>query len=220
MTNEKESKGLIIVHPKRREKHATLMYNLISASGKIPVVLWDEDVWTNNKTTIDSTQLIVFFGSAGRKYNEGINWEFDKFSIKYGKLGKRAIIDVEWLNPIEIVNFVKYYNSRIDELNASVKKLWGNLQVAAIGAGGVAIAAGAAKVAGVGAVKAAGIGAIATKVAGGLLLGKILVPAAVAALPIYAALKIKDISDAMYTLSIYEFVLGGGLDSLLGINNG
>ena len=90
-----QKKQLIIVYRKQEAKFAYLAGNLISEYfDAYKVLLWDENEWNSNKSTVTTTHKIVFVGDndLSRDHSTGIVWRYDEFNMKYGWLGNQCVI--------------------------------------------------------------------------------------------------------------------------------
>lgn len=104
-----ETRKLIIVSDKAREKYANYLKQLISVKddtegeivgikdNSVDVAVWTEKEYLHNKPTISSSQNIIFIGNEKLAKNEctNINIKFDKFGMKYGWLGNIGKLFVE-----------------------------------------------------------------------------------------------------------------------------
>ena len=138
-----DSNKVIIVYSKNQEGYSNLMSQLIAENFKdkaYEVVEWDEAHWKNNKAQMLTSQKVIFIGKAGAHVHLGINWRFDMFSMKYGWLGSRCLLNVDLLKEKDIKDFKEYTQQHVGEAEASLKDVG-----KAAGAGARAIAVGAAK---------------------------------------------------------------------------
>ena len=137
MYEDMNRKDVIIVYHKNREGVCHLMAQLISGIHKeYSVGEWEEKHWDNNKATLPASQKVIFIGEAGKTHALGIKWRFNKFSMSYGWLSNRAVLDVKLLKIGDIKSFIKYAQQHAEEVDALLKKM------AAAGAAGLAMFAG------------------------------------------------------------------------------
>ena len=60
-------------------------------------VVWNEKNYTDSKTTMDSSQPVIFLGKTevSKAIEPIMDWKYSKLNMKYGWQGKKAIISVE-----------------------------------------------------------------------------------------------------------------------------
>jgi len=195
MNEHIEENIVVIVYPEKLEGMSSLLATLISEryNEKYEVVEWDEKHWRDNKATTSNSQKVVLLGKAGENIKYGMKWHFNKFSMKYGWSGGRAILDVGLLNPLDIKEFHEYAQQHAEEAKASLKNMAG-----AAGAGvGIAGAAG-------------GIAKLA-----GLLAGIKLLPVALVGAPVAAAIYLNRFKKVQFPLLVKEFALEGGFNKFM-----
>jgi hypothetical protein len=182
-----EMKKLTIVYQKNHEELANMLSQLIiGAYDNITVKELDVSTFKAVKPTYELTDKIVFLGSkAAVGYKAGIKWHYDKFSMKYGWLGNRAVLEVGVLNPLKLKAFIQYAKEQSDEAEKTASRLAGD-----------AAKAGAAGAASIAALK---LGAM---LAGIKLFAPVILAASLVALPIY----LKQLPKYQYPLLIKEFV--------------
>lgn len=126
-----QTKKLIIVCDEKTKDYANYFRQLVStnddddeivgvADGSVDAVVWLEKDYVANSATISSTEHILFIGNnktviSERKY---MNVFFDKYSMKYGWLGKRAFMTVE-----KPISSEKTYSSFIAFCNDKHQKI-------------------------------------------------------------------------------------------------
>ena len=104
-----KTKKLIIVCDEKTKDYANYLRQLIStnddtedeivgvADGSVDAAVWLEKDYIANSATISSNEHILFIGNSKTAKSESkfMNILFDKYSMKYGWLGKRAFLTVE-----------------------------------------------------------------------------------------------------------------------------
>ena len=100
---------LIIVCDDRTEKYANYLRQLIStnddsegevvgiADGSVEVAVWTDKEYINNKSQISSSEHILFMGNSKvcKKESSSMIIKYDNYGMKYGWLGKRAMLTVD-----------------------------------------------------------------------------------------------------------------------------
>lgn len=141
-----ESKNIIIVTSSNNEikKNGHYLFSVIGELGIGKVVIWDEKHYTSNEPTLTNNNIIIFIGETktSKLMIDSITWKYDELNMKYGWMGKRAVIYVgkkelsyeehtklkeifgEQQKKIEDGSFfaqMKYLNYRITKVNKIVK---------------------------------------------------------------------------------------------------
>lgn len=107
MLGEKTTK-LIIVCDEKTSEYANYLRQLVSMKddtadeivgvkdGTVEVAVWLEKDYVANMATISSKEHILFIGEnkVSKKETPSMSVKFDKFGMKYGWLGKRAMMTV------------------------------------------------------------------------------------------------------------------------------
>lgn len=102
-------KKLIIVCDEKTEQYANYLRQLIStnddkdgevvgvADGTVEAAVWLERDYMANKATVSSNEHILFVGDNNTSKSESSSMivKYDKFGMKYGWLGKRAMMKVD-----------------------------------------------------------------------------------------------------------------------------
>ena len=115
---EKQVKKLIIVTDEKNKPYANYLMALISAKddkegevvgiadGSVEAVVWSEKNFADNEPTLSSSAHILFLGDTklSKAQRGGLSVKFDDFGLKYGWLGKRAVMYVDRV----ITNVVEY----------------------------------------------------------------------------------------------------------------
>lgn len=105
----KATKKLIIVCDEKTEKYANYLRQLIStnddkdgevvgiADGTVDAAVWLEKEYLANKATISSNEHILFIGDnkVSKSESSSMIIKYDKYGMKYGWLGKRAMMKVD-----------------------------------------------------------------------------------------------------------------------------
>lgn len=120
----KTTQKLIIVCDEKTESYANYLRQLISTNddkdgqvigvedGAVNVVVWLEKDYLANKAQISSNEHILFVGDSKTSKSEASSMiiKFDKYGMKYGWLGKRAVmvVDNEMLEENEYNQFFDF----------------------------------------------------------------------------------------------------------------
>ena len=120
----KATKKLIIVCDDKTEAYANYLRQLIStnddkdgttigiADGSVDAAVWLEKDYIANKAQISSNEHILFIGDGKVSRNEASSMiiKYEKYGMKYGWLGKRAmmVVDDEMLKPDTYDEFIDY----------------------------------------------------------------------------------------------------------------
>ena len=120
---EKQVKKLIIVTDEKNKPYANYLMALISAKddkegeivgiadGSVEAVVWSEKNFADNEPTLSSSAHVLFLGDTklSKSQRGGLNIKFDDFGLKYGWLGKRAVMYVD-----HVITSVVVYNRFYD----------------------------------------------------------------------------------------------------------
>lgn len=120
---EKQVKKLIIVTDEKNKPYANYLMALISAKddkegevvgiadGSVEAVVWSEKNFADNEPTLSSSAHVLFLGDTklSKKQRGGLSIKFDDFGLKYGWLGKRAVMYVD-----RVISSVVEYNRFYD----------------------------------------------------------------------------------------------------------
>ena len=115
---EKQVKKLIIVTDEKNKPYANYLMALISAKddkegevvgvadGSVEAVVWSEKNFADNEPTLSSSAHVLFLGDTklSKTQRGGLKIKYDDFGLKYGWLGKRAVMYVDRV----ITNVVEY----------------------------------------------------------------------------------------------------------------
>ena len=169
-------KKLIIVCEEKCRQYGDYLAQLISLEddtedetvgtkdGEVAAQVWLEKDYKANAAQLSSNQHILFIGQDKlmKEKSSHMNMEFAEFGMKYGWLGKQAVLSVEKVVEADkYENFISYaqnYQQNVEQLikNKDKKALKAG---AAAGAAGVAKAGALAVISPVALVPIAGIGA-------------------------------------------------------------
>ena len=135
MLGEKTTK-LIIVCDEKTSEYANYLRQLVSMKddtadeiigvedGTVEVAVWLEKDYVANMATISSKEHILFIGEnkVSKKETPSMSVKFDKFGMKYGWLGKRAMMmvsdsikDKETYN--QFIEFCQGYEQKIEAMS-------------------------------------------------------------------------------------------------------
>ncbi len=115
---------LVIVCDEKTEPYANYLRQLISTNddkdgevkgvvdGSVEAAVWLDKEYIANKATISSSEHVLFIGDnkVSKSETSSMIVKFDKFGMKYGWLGKRAMMQVEDTKLSQEVydNFIEY----------------------------------------------------------------------------------------------------------------
>lgn len=169
-------KKLIIVCEEKYRQYGDYLAQLISLEddtedetvgtkdGEVAAQVWLEKDYKANAAQLSSNQYILFIGQDKliKEKSSYMNMEFSEFGMKYGWLGKQAVLSVDKVVEVDkYENFISYaqnYQQNVEQLIKSKDKK--TLKAgAAAGAAGVAKAGALAVILPVALVPIAGIGA-------------------------------------------------------------
>lgn len=169
-------KKLIIVCEEKCRQYGDYLAQLISLEddtedetvgtkdGEVAAQVWLEKDYKANAAQLSSNQYILFIGQDKliKEKSSHMNMEFAEFGMKYGWLGKQAVLSVEKVVEADkYENFISYaqnYQQNVEQLIKSKDKKALKAGAAA-GAAGVAKAGALAVISPVALVPIAGIGA-------------------------------------------------------------
>ena len=120
-----ENQEIIVVYAKRREEFAHLLSQLINSTTEYGVAEWEEKHWDSSKPTILASQKIIYLGSAGDSHHLAVEWHFNNFSMKYGWLGDRCVLDVGRIDLGKVSAFKKHYKERAEHFKYIADKAKG-----------------------------------------------------------------------------------------------
>lgn len=152
-------KKLIIVCEEKYRAYGDYLAQLISLEddtddatvgtkdGEVAAQVWTEKDYSNNSSQISSTQYILFIGNSKmiKEKSSHMTTKFREFGMKYGWLGKQAVLCVEKVVPLaEYDNFIAFattYQEEIKGLSDKEKKARKVALPVAFAAGAFTIAA-------------------------------------------------------------------------------
>jgi len=89
--------NLIIVHDEFTREIAQQLNAIISTMSECESLVLTEKDWNDNKVKISSENYVLFIGNVadGLALKSIIQWKYEKFNMKYGWIGKKALMIVE-----------------------------------------------------------------------------------------------------------------------------
>lgn len=89
--------NLVIVHDDFTSEIAQQLNALISTIPECKSRVLDENTWNANKMQISSEEYVLFIGNVadGLALKDIMQWKFKKINMKYGWIGKKALLLVE-----------------------------------------------------------------------------------------------------------------------------
>lgn len=143
---EKPVKKLIIVTDEKNKPYANYLMALISAKddkegevvgiadGSVEAVIWSEKNYADNEPTLSSNAHVLFLGDTklSKTQRGGLNIKFDDFGLKYGWLGKRAVMYVDRVisNVVEYNRFYDYAIKYQENFTKAIERKTVQMQVA------------------------------------------------------------------------------------------
>ena len=127
-------KKLIIVCEEKCRSYGDYLAQLISMDddtdettvgtkdGEVAAQVWTEKDYNNNAAQMSSNQYVLFVGNSKliKEKSSHMNTEFNKYGMKYGWLGKQAVLCVEKVVPLkqydEFIQFELAYQENIKSL--------------------------------------------------------------------------------------------------------
>ena len=119
---------MIVKSDGREAKYAQLLFQLV---GELPNFESSHPVteaqYKESCLTIDgiANDKVIFFGNGKEAEIQGksVNWQYDRFGMRYGWLGNRCVItaDPGNISLKEQSSFAEYYNSRIEEFRSIIE---------------------------------------------------------------------------------------------------
>ncbi|MBQ9967938.1 MAG: hypothetical protein IJO88_04370 [Oscillospiraceae bacterium] len=127
-------KKLIIVCDEKYRLYGDYLAQLISMDddtdettvgtkdGEVAAQVWTEKDYNNNAAQMSSNQYVLFVGNSKliKEKSSHMNTEFNKYGMKYGWLGKQAVLCVEKVVPLkqydEFIQFALAYQENIKSL--------------------------------------------------------------------------------------------------------
>lgn len=143
---EKQVKKLIIVTDEKNKPYANYLMALISAKddkegevigvadGTVEAVIWSEKNYADNEPTLSSNAHVLFLGDTklSKTQRGGLSVKFDDFGLKYGWLGKRAVMYVDHVitNVVEYNRFYDYAIKYQENFTKAIERKTVQMQVA------------------------------------------------------------------------------------------
>lgn len=172
-------KKLIIVCEEKCRQYGDYLAQLISLEddtedetvgtkdGEVAAQVWLEKDYKANAAQLSSNQYILFIGQDKliKEKSSHMNMEFSEFGMKYGWLGKQAVLSVEKVVEADkyesFISYAQNYQKNVEQLIKSKDKkaLKAGAAAGVAGAAGVAKAGALAVISPVALVPIAGIGA-------------------------------------------------------------
>ncbi len=135
---QKQAKKLIIVTDEKNKPYANYLMALVSAKddkdgevvgvedGSVEAVVWSEKVFKDNEPTLSSNAHILFLGDSklSKTQRSGLVMKYDNFGMKYGWLGKRAVMYIDRVidNVIEYNNFFEFSTTYQENFTKAIER--------------------------------------------------------------------------------------------------
>lgn len=138
-------KTLIIICEEKCRQYGDYLAQLISLKdGEVEAQVWLEERYKANSALISSSQYILFIGQDKliKEKSSHMNMEFSEYGMKYGWLGKQAVLSVEKVVEADkYESFIAYaqdYQQNVEQLIKSKDKqsLKAGATAGAVGAAG------------------------------------------------------------------------------------
>lgn len=142
---QKQVKKLIIVTDEKSKPYANYLMALISAKddkegevvgiedGSVEAVVWSEKNFLDNEPTLSSSAHVLFLGDTklSKAQRGGLNIKFDNFGLKYGWLGKRAVMYVDRVitNVVEYNRFYDYATKYQENFTKAIERKTIQMQI-------------------------------------------------------------------------------------------
>ena len=149
-------KKLIIVCEEKCRSYGDYLAQLISMDddtdeatvgtkdGEVAAQVWTEKDYNNNSAQMFSNQYVLFVGNSKliKEKSSHMNTEFNEYGMKYGWLGKQAVLCVEKVVPLkqydEFIEFALAYQENIKALVTKEKSAGKAALPVALAAGALA----------------------------------------------------------------------------------
>lgn len=149
-------KKLIIVCEEKCRSYGDYLAQLISMDddtdeatvgtkdGEVAAQVWTEKDYNNNSAQMSSNQYVLFVGNSKliKEKSSHMNTEFNEYGMKYGWLGKQAVLCVEKVVPLkqydEFIEFALAYQENIKALVTKEKNAGKAALPVALAAGALA----------------------------------------------------------------------------------
>lgn len=112
--------------------------------GEVAAQVWTEKDYNNNSAQMSSNQYVLFVGNSKliKEKSSHMNTEFNEYGMKYGWLGKQAVLCVEKVVPLkqydEFIEFALAYQENIKALVTKEKSAGKAALPVALAAGALA----------------------------------------------------------------------------------
>lgn len=139
-------KTLIIICEEKCRQYGDYLAQLISLKdGEVEAQVWLEERYKANSALISSSQYILFIGQDKliKEKSSHMNMEFSEYGMKYGWLGKQAVLSVEKVVEADkyesFIAYAQNYQQNVEQLIKSKDKqsLKAGATAGAVGAAGV-----------------------------------------------------------------------------------
>jgi len=143
---EKQAKKLIIVTDEKNKPYANYLLALISAKddkegevvgvadGSVEAVIWSEKNYADNEPTLSSNAHVLFLGDTklSKAQRGGLSVKFDDFGLKFGWLGKRAVMYVDHVitSVVEYNRFYEYATKYQEDFTKAIERKTVQMQIA------------------------------------------------------------------------------------------
>ena len=149
-------KKLIIVCEEKCRSYGDYLAQLISLDddteettvgtkdGEVAAQVWTEKDYNNNAAQMSSNQYVLFVGNSKliKEKSSHMKTEFNEYGMKYGWLGKQAVLCVEKVVPLkqydEFIEFALAYQENVKSLVTKEKKAGKAALPVALAAGALA----------------------------------------------------------------------------------
>lgn len=133
---EQKQKIIVVKGEGREKKYAQMLVDRLSKFSDINTSQpMTEREYNKSFVTAESnvkpktpSGKIIFFGNGkeAKLQSKSVNWQFDRFGMKYGWLGNRCVVtaDINELSLEEQSSFADYYNSKVEEVRLLIES-WG-----------------------------------------------------------------------------------------------
>ena len=122
-------KTLIIICEEKCRQYGDYLAQLISLKdGEVEAQVWLEERYKANSALISSSQYILFIGQDKliKEKSSHMNTEFSEYGMKYGWLGKQAVLSVEKVVEADkyesFIAYAQNYQQNVEQLIKSKDK--------------------------------------------------------------------------------------------------
>lgn len=136
---EQKQKVIVVKGEGKEKKYAQMLVNILSTFQDISLSEpMTESEYNKSFVTAESGRnpkipsgKIIFWGNGkeAKLQSKSINWQFDRFGMKYGWMGNRCVVtsEADEISLEEQSAFADYYNSKIEEFRPLIETLNINL---------------------------------------------------------------------------------------------